>query len=173
MTALPTSVAGPAIIVVTLLFTCGQSNAQEQGRTYLCSSEIEAGLKYDQSAKEWRALKIEEKEKFILKVRFKRTEKKGSFGGKTEIYNLTITPTGTNLAEDCYAKTFGLRGNPREIEAHADYRLLFCYTAFNQYTFNLKTNRFLSAFGLGYVNGDNNDASPAIAAGKCTEIKLV
>lgn len=160
------------LVIGALALGIAQSKAGEVDGTYFCSSEIEAGLKYDPSLKEWRAARFKEKEKFILKVRFVKAEKKGGLGmdGGTEIYNLTITPEGTNLGENCYAKRFSHRGDPREIEGYADHKILFCYTALIDYTFNLKTNRFLSADIHGYVNGDNNDDSPTFAAGKCTSV---
>jgi hypothetical protein len=145
-----------------------QANAQGQpGGTYFCSSEIEAGLKYDPSLKEWRSVRFKEKEKFVLKLRFVRAEE-GLQGG--EIYSLTITPEGRERADECYAKNYGLPGDPRELSAHADYRNLFCYTTYRTYQFNMKTSRFLSAYIEGYVDGDKNGDTPAFAAGKCTKI---
>jgi hypothetical protein len=161
-------------IVVGVLLFAGNSQskaAEEVNGTYFCSSEIEAGLMYDPSLKDWRAAGFKEKEKFIFKVRFLRAEKKkDDIGGVKEVYNLTVKLEGANWEEPCYAKRFSL-GVPSEIEGYADHKILFCYTALIDYTFNLKTKRFLSANVHGYVNGGNDGDIPVLAAGKCTNIE--
>ena len=125
-------------------------------------------MSYDSSLKEWRGTRFKEKEKFILKTQFVRTE---SFGNQTiEFYNVTVTLEGRESQEDCYAQMYGEPGDPRDVGAFSNTKVLNCSTLSRTYKFNLKTSRFLSAYVEGYVNGDNNNDTPAFAAGKCTKI---
>lgn len=45
--------------------------------------------------------------------------------------------------------------------------------AYEQYVFNLKTNRFLEIYAAGFIDGikDNDSATPLIAGGTCTKIE--
>jgi hypothetical protein len=158
-----------AFALSVLLVTGAQANAQGRPEgSYFCSSEIAAGLKYDPSLKEWRSVTFKEKEKFVLKLRFVRAEQEVNY--TVETYNLTITREGNDTANDCFAQNYGLAGDPREVQAHAQFRTFNCYNLFHSYRFNMKTNRFLSAYIDGYVDGDNNENTPSFDAGKCTKI---
>jgi hypothetical protein len=48
---------------------------------------------------------------------------------------------------------------------------IMCFAADHAYSFNPKTNRFLTSTLYGFVDGDdNNDSQPYIAGGTCTKI---
>jgi hypothetical protein len=98
-----------------------------------------------------------------------RTEKWGD--STVEVYNLTITQEGKDNADDCFAHNYHFPGDSREVQAFAQHRTFSCYTGFRTYEFNMMTNRFLSAYVEGYVDGDTNDDTPFFAVGKCTKLK--
>jgi hypothetical protein len=154
-----------SVIAAVLLGTITNVQAA-QTTTYFCSSEIEAGLTFQTG--EWRSARFKEKQKFVLKTKFLRTEPWGD--ATLEIYNVTVTPEGTDTPAECFAQKYGLPDNPLEISAFAKIGQLTCSTLTRTYKINLKNKRFLSAYIEGYVSGDNNDDTPAFAAGKCTKI---
>jgi hypothetical protein len=47
----------------------------------------------------------------------------------------------------------------------------YCSDGIGDYTFSIKTYRFLKSYMIGYVGGkDNNDDTPSVQAGTCTKI---
>jgi hypothetical protein len=161
-----------ALALGVLLITTGsQSRASGQDTTYVCSSEIEAGMIYDSSLKEWRGARLKQKQKFVLKLKFVRAQQNGP--EQIDVYNVSIRPDGDDLPTaltNCFAEKYGQPGDPLEVQAYAAYGSLTCSTLFRTYKFNMKNNRFLSAYIEGYVDGDTNDNTPAFAAGRCTKI---
>jgi hypothetical protein len=159
-----------ALVLGVLLITTGsQSRALGQDTTYVCSSEIEAGMMYDPSLREWRGAKFKHIQKFVLKLKFVRAQQNGP--EQIDVYNVSIRPDGDDLPTaltNCFAEKYGQPGDPLEVQAA--YGRLTCATLFRTYKFNIKNNRFLSAYIEGYVDGDKNDNTPAFAAGKCTKI---
>ena len=51
--------------------------------------------------------------------------------------------------------------------------MVFSCNAYNhEYQFNLKAHRYLAAYLVGYVDGEDvNDDTPSVTAGVCTKIE--
>jgi hypothetical protein len=49
---------------------------------------------------------------------------------------------------------------------------LVCRTRLYNYKFNLKAGRFVEAYLMGYIGGDDtNDDTPVLSGGVCTKIE--
>ena len=83
-----------ALALGVLLITTGsQSRAAGQDTTYVCSSEIEAGMIYDSSRKEWRGARLKQKQKFVLNLKFVRVQQNGPNKSTSIMYQSGLTVT--------------------------------------------------------------------------------
>ena len=95
-----------------------------------------------------------------------RSETRKDSRGKDEpaqVFDVTITPQGGRVAETCLT--------PDESVVFRSDRMTFRCLGKDRrdFWFNLANNRFLLAFGVGYVDGRDNDES-AVIGGTCTKI---
>ena len=93
------------------------------------------------------------------------------YSGKDEpaqLFDVTTTKAGSSTALPCE--------NPREpsgsVAIGGDEVEFDCLGAnLQEFKFNLKTNRFLAIYAVGYVDGTNNNAdNPTLSGGTCTKI---
>ena len=123
----------------------GQSNG-----AYYCVPEISGGLAYDEATKKWvgSVFRVSSYPRFIMKVTGNR---------------ITITDSGSNVARPC---------EPTSSRSQTDGPLTFrCVSSLVDYVFDLRTNRYMAIYTIGYTNGeDNNNNTPLVAGGTCTRI---
>ena len=117
---------------------------------YVCITDKSSGFKFDTTTKKWDAatFRIDE-EKFIIK-REKNNLK----------YPWKVSPVGQPYPISTCEKDF------------TDAGYLFC-TGFEDFRFNKKNLRFMSAYLLGYIDGAGQDEgknTPAIKIGKCSPL---
>jgi hypothetical protein len=144
-----------------LALSCGRAEAQEpKTEAYVCKVEFTGGLAYDVGSKSWRSMTFQPKGKFIFRLKFAKTQAE-----KIDLhvvdYEATVTESGKNREVSC------VRGKGKTTSADQD-GTLDCATALFEYKFNLKNNRFLRAYLVGYVNGMNeNSDTPYVSGGTC------
>jgi hypothetical protein len=161
------------IVVAVIVNTCliGPLYAQMPAeQTYFCIAEMAGGLSYSTTEKRWRGATFKANEKFVLKLKLNRTRVQKDFLGKDETvgdYSVTVTESGKNVSQPCYGKR---APHPKEVTLD-EYMIVNCSHNLTDYRFNLKTNRFMGVYFIGYVDGaDNNENTPAITGGTCTRI---
>lgn len=159
---------------VAVLALCGQAFAQvpEDG-SYFCTVESSGGLSFNNSEKRWEGTRFKSTERFVLKLHMtgKRTVPHLFDKNRTDQvydYDVWLTQAGKSSPSRC----FGMYPTPfsEKVVVRSVTRIL-CNSSLTEYQFNLETNRFLSAYLRGFVDGeDNNDNTPAVSAGTCTKI---
>jgi hypothetical protein len=140
----------------------------EKDATYYCAPQITSGVAYDERGKRWIASTFKPTEKFVLKLQFLNEKRQAESGPGWAYYeyNVWVTREGESTPTSC--KTI----NSAKPEIVRGTEVLRCDAVLFELTFNMNTNRFLTAYLYGYVNGkDNNDDTPAVSVGICTKIK--
>jgi hypothetical protein len=144
-------------------FALGQS----KDAAYYCVAEFAGGLAYDAGTKKWQGASFRTDNKFVMRMKYvgSRGQGSGLTGSLTE-YMVTITQAGDSYAAPCTDD-----GSYEAKSVLSSNTWVFCNSSLADYKFNLKANRFLSVYALGYVDGtDNNDNTPAMTGGTCTKI---
>jgi hypothetical protein len=165
------------IIVLSTLFSVfavPASHAQTPNdAAYLCTSEMAVGFQYNKSLKKWEAVTLGSEGlfgKFILRLKHLKDRVQRSPSGENEDvadYVVTITEMGTDTAVAC---TFGGTGIGSKIiiVGDNDNGNVVCTAKRHRFTFNIESNRFISVFLYGYVDGeDNNRNMPMMSGGTC------
>jgi hypothetical protein len=138
---------------------------------YLCTSEMAVGFEYNKSLKKWEAVTLGSEglfSKFILRLNHLKDRVQRDPSGENEDvtdYVVTITETGTNAAVPC---TFGGTGIGSKIIIVGNNGNVVCTAKRHRFTFNVESNRFISVFLYGYVDGeDDNRNMPMMFGGTC------
>ena len=160
-------VLSAAILIACVPFSAASAQLGKDA-SYFCVAEFAGGLIYDEGMKKWKSGALRIEEKFVLRLKHLRTRVQKSYTGEDEPvhdYDVTVTPAGSNAPFPCVS--YGQR--------HVAVRLLssvWCDGLDLQvYKFNLITNRFLSSYLVGYVDGDHNKQNtPSVTGGTCTKI---
>lgn len=132
-------------ILCALSFLSFNSFAQ---KTLLCVTEAVSGVSYDSSSKKWRstAFKNNNEKHFLI-------ENKGEWKYKT------------------FEDFFEAKCNHYRIGSTQEFRLI-CPILEGEFRYGSSKKRFLSSYLVGYFDGsDNNNNTPAVSIGTCTEIK--
>jgi len=146
------------LFMVTLTFAVSFAQQSKEG-SYSCAAVSSGGIFYSNQTKKWEGTGFRPLSKFVVKLTYFQTTT-----GADE-YAVTITPDGSNDALSCTADRTPLV----QID---ELDFLICRTKFFSYKFNLKAGRFVEAYLMGYVNGqDSNDDTPVVSAGVCTKIE--
>ena len=137
--------------------------------SYFCTSQVTTGIGFNDLEKRWVATNSRKNEEFVLKIKYlgKKIRKLPGIKWSVETYNVSLAKQGESEPTICIDHSTEIAW---EIDALDD--LLQCVTIGGKthFQFNLKNNRFLSAYLYGYVQGqDSIDDTPAIAAGICTK----
>jgi hypothetical protein len=138
---------------------------------YYCTTEAAGGLWYDEQLKKWRSANFRTGKGFVLKLQFLSATKEKMFESATELtavnkFNVTVTEAGSNSDRACR----NMKDYKLPISVWGD-GWVRCDVSLTEYIFNPTTNRFMAAYLVGYVDGDdNNDNTPSIAGGVCTKI---
>jgi hypothetical protein len=162
-------------LAVVILIGSSPMETRSEPKTdvsYLCTSQVTAGISFNDQEKRWVSTDFSKNEEFVLKIKHlgKKTRKlPGITGIKWSVatYTVSLTKQGENEPTICLDHSNEIAW---VIDALDD--LLQCVTIAGNthFQFNLKTNRFLKAY-LGYAQAkDNNDDTAAITAGACTKI---
>ena len=136
--------------------------------SYSCVVEASGGIRFNETTKKWEGTQFRTDRKFVLRLKFLKTRVEKDFLGKDETvhdYRVTIALSGGGGAHECFNWASGDRDIvtiKRDGLLVCDYRTL--------YKFNLKTNRFIGAYLLGYISGEDDKDTPAISGGTCTKI---
>ncbi len=161
--------------LAVLIFISVSDEVVAQNRkdlAYFCVSEFAGGLSYNATTGKWESSRFRVDAKFVLRFKFLKSRMGKDFLGEDEPvhdYNITLTASGSNYAALC--EDF-FRPNDREIITTNDNEFFRCTASLTEYIFNLKSNRFLAAYLLGYVSGeDNNKNTPSVSGGTCTKIE--
>lgn len=121
--------------------------------------------------KRWVGAVLHPAEKFVLRLKYLDTQVatgKWDAGKAQSSFEVTIKPSGKNLDRPCNGLAVG---DKRTVSIYNDSDGFTCHGSLQQYLFNLKTNRFMALYAVGYVDGaDNNDDTPSVAGGVCTKI---
>jgi hypothetical protein len=138
--------------------TVGVSFAQQSNvGSYSCVAESSGGIFYNDQTKKWEGTRFRPLSKFTLNLKYVRTTT------ERDEYTVTITPNGANEVLSCTS----YRTQLAQID---EFGFLACRTEFYNYKFNLKAGRFVEAYLMGYINGnDTNADTPVVSGGVCTK----
>ena len=159
-----------AISAITPLGLSVSNAMAPKDASYFCTVELAGGLAFNQNLKKWESAKFRPERKFVLKLKYLTTRTQKDFLGKDETvtdFNVTLTAAGSNSSEPCL-KT----GDEwSETVPISQYDFIACTAGLSEHYFNLKSNRFLTSYMLGYIDGkDNDDNTPVVSGGTCTKI---
>ncbi|MBH5372809.1 hypothetical protein [Bradyrhizobium glycinis] len=153
------------------LLVCARSaNAIEpKNATYYCTNEASGGVKYNPQLQKWTSAQFKSDKPFVLRLQFlnSRREKQFSWTELTTVnsFAVTIAEAGSNEARPCKA----VKDYQRPVEIWGD-DWLRCNVSLSEFRFNPANNRYLSAYIVGYVGGDNGGDTPSVSIGTCTKI---
>ena len=122
-----------------------------QNSAYYCVGEVAAGLKYDETQKQWKGTAFTPDQKFVLRLRLVRTflkKKENQFDEDETIrvYNVIPTNRGDNFERKCSSI-----GHMDDYEIFVGkYNIVTCDYGLVDYKFNLELNRFLATYAVGY-----------------------
>lgn len=159
----------PKYCFVVLLGLLSPAGAQTFSGSYYCVTEFAGGLSFDESRKAWGSARLQNENKFVLRLRYEGAVKQKDALSDTlwENYTVTLTAEGDKYTVSCTSDF----DYPSKTILVGGYGYVSCTSDLTLYRFNLRTNRFLTAYLQGFVNGaDNNDNTPNVAGGLCTKI---
>lgn len=156
-----------AIFAVVML-TAGPAMAQEMtdySGSYICIDEFGGGLRYDETAKRWQSAKFNPTGRFVLSLTMTNSRPAWEGSDLMEgVYDATVSEFGRTEPDVCYG---GGEGGKVEMWGPT----LRCTAALESIVINLETMRFLSAYQVGFVEGeDNNNNTPWMMGGTCAKI---
>ena len=144
--------------MVTMTFAVSFAQQQSKDGIYSCAAETSGGIFYNNQTKKWEGTGFRPLSKFVLSVKYVRTTT------DVDEYAVTVMPDGSGDALACTA-------DRTPLVQFDELDFLVCRTRFYNYKFNLKAGRFVEAYLMGYVNGqDTNDDTPVLSGGVCTKI---
>jgi hypothetical protein len=142
--------------------------------SYLCMREMAAGLAYNNSLKKWEGAPLHSEgsfNRFTLRMRFLHDRVRRNTSGEEEDvtdYEVTITEAETNYGFPCTSGGGVVLGR---IVTVGDDDALECSANGYGFRFNLESNRFISVFLRGYLDGiDSGENAPMLSGGTCTKI---
>ena len=134
--------------------------AQSKDVAYRCAGEAAGGLSYNEQTKKWEGASFRPQQQFVLRMNF--------VGARENVrdYRATVTTSGKDTGLPCTSTD-----TDETVTVVDSDRSFSCTTVAYDYVFNLSTNRFLSMYVYGYVDGnDSNDNNPVVEGGTCTKI---
>ncbi|EKS39846.1 hypothetical protein HMPREF9695_01807 [Afipia broomeae ATCC 49717] len=138
---------------------------------YFCTVLFSGGISYDSFSKQWGSAKFRPSEKFVLKLRFLQEREEPPYvpslpPTKYKDFQISLTEAGKNTSRPCHNTS-----NAKLPVSIDEYENAFCTSSLSGYRFNLKANRFLTWYAIGYVDGsDDNENTPSMGGGTCTKI---
>jgi hypothetical protein len=162
-----------AISVILNVVPCFAAQPIKDAR-YYCVADFGGGLFYNDATHKWEGVGFGAHEhKFVLHVQF---DKAGIWKPVDDLdekvpvnyYKITVADPGIPVEEDCLG-TNKYGSSPFVIDEFTG--VLMCHSGLYDYRFQLGTNRFLSAYLWGFVDGkDKNEDNPSVDGGTCTKI---
>lgn len=145
---------------------------ENKDHTFFCTTDASGGISYNTPAKRWEGTRFKADGKFLLKMEYlqSHTDKGKYFETDISDYMVSITPAGEKHDQQCnYFYFYAHTENKSVPVMNGGFR---CDAVLTDYVFDLDSNRFLSVYLQGYVDGkDNNENTPAVSAGTCTTIE--
>src|SRR5262245_2922054 len=149
-----------AILGLACLILSSTAFAQSEDVGFRRGGDAAAGLWYNEQTKKWEGASFRPQQQFVLKMKFVRARENVSD------YGATVTTSGKDTGLPC--TTTDTEETVTVVDSD---RSFSCTTVAYDYVFNLSTNRFLSMYVYGYVDGkDSNDNTPVVEGGTCTKI---
>jgi hypothetical protein len=147
------------------------SSASLDGAFY-CVAEAVGGLYFDATTKSWRGVPFAASQKFVLRMKYLGTKTDEILKTNYDRFRATITDEGKSDGQICFDNDQPPPERYKSPEVSVYFNANFrCTSLTRDYVFNLKTNRFLSVYAYGYVDGiENNDNTPSVVGGRCTKI---
>ena len=146
----------PLMATITIAVSFAQ---QTNEGAYSCAAKSSGGIFYNDQTKKWEGTSFRPLSEFTLRLKYVRTATDG------DEYTATVTPIGRNDALPCVAYR-------TELTQVDELGFLVCRTRLYNYKFNLKAGRFVEAYLMGYISGDDsNDDTPVLSGGVCTKIE--
>jgi hypothetical protein len=138
--------------------------------SYFCTVEFSGGIAFNERFKKWESTTFRPEGKFVLKLKYLKVRTQKDFLGKDETvtdFNVTLTQAGSNLPSPCLST-----GDEwSSIVPVSQYDYFSCYADLSEHYFNLRTNRFLASYMVGFIDGkENNENTPSVSGGTCTKI---
>src|SRR4029077_11724330 len=138
----------PFMATITIAVSFAQ---QANEGAYSCAAKSSGGIFYNDQTKKWEGTSFHPLSKFTLKLKYVRTATDG------DEYAATVTPSGGNDTLPCAAYR-------TELVQIDELGFLVCRTRLYNYKFNLKAGRFVEAYLMGYIGGDDtNDDTPVLS----------
>jgi hypothetical protein len=160
-------------IVMSAIAPLGSSvsNAMApQDASYYCIVEFAGGLAFNPTLKKWESAKFRPERKFVLKLKYLTTRTQKDYAGRDETvsdFNVTLTASGSNSSEPCLK--VGDEWSVVVPISQDDF--ISCTAELSEHYFNLRSNRFLTSYMIGYTDGkDNDENTPSVSGGTCTKI---
>lgn len=147
------------------------ANAIEaRSAAYYCNPEASGGLSYDEQQKKWTSSHFRPGKGFVLKLQLLSSNREKMFDwtepSTVNRFSVTVTEAGSSRESPCR----NLKDYKAPIDVW-DEGWLRCEAGLTEYRFNAGNNRFLKAYLVGYVGGDDdNQNTPALTIGVCTKI---
>lgn len=144
--------------MATMIVSAGFAQETKEG-AYSCTAESSGGIFYNDRTKKWEGTGFRPLSKFTLRLKYVRTT------AEADEYAVTITPGGRNDGLPCVSYR-------AQLAQFNELGFLVCRTELYNYKFNLKAGRFVEAYLMGFISGqDINDDTPLVSGGVCTKIE--
>lgn len=142
---------------------------EPKNAAYYCTNEATGGVKYSPQLQKWTSGSFLPDKPFVIRLEFLNSRRQKQFDW-TELstvnsFSVTVTEAGSKDAHAC--KDASNYKAPVEVW---DDGWLRCNVALSELRFNPENNRYMSAYLVGYVGGDNGGDTPAISIGTCTKV---
>lgn len=144
--------------------------AQEHDGSYYCVEELSGGLVYNEGLKRWESTRFNPTDKFVVRFKYIGSHP-ASYDPRlsNDEYYVTVTESGSDHISSCQTNSSPEKDT---VEFTGSAGIGACDALFEHYTFNLRNNRFLKIYELGYVDGiDKSGNTPSVSGGTCTKIQ--
>ncbi|WP_061029718.1 hypothetical protein [Bradyrhizobium sp. CCH5-F6] len=158
-------------ILLGLCVLAGPADAiAPRSATYYCTPDAAGGVSYDKQLQRWNAANFRPAKAFVLKLNHLSSAREKMFDGAelsaVNRFNVALTESGSSKDIPCR----NMRDFSKPIEVW-DEGWVRCDFNLTELRFNPENNRFLTAYLVGYVSGDDdNSDTPVIGIGVCTKL---
>jgi len=157
------------IVALTVLTAMPVHAIEPKNAAYYCTNDATGGVKYNTQLQKWTSGSFSPDKPFVIRLEFLNSRRQKQFDW-TELstvnsFTVSVTEAGSNKPRPCK----NLKDYKGPVEVWDD-GWLRCDVALSELRFNPENNRYLSAYLVGYVGGDNGGDTPAISIGTCTKI---
>ncbi|MCA1514559.1 hypothetical protein [Bradyrhizobium sp. NBAIM01] len=159
-----------SVLAALCVFAGPASAIAPKNATYYCTNEAAGGVSYEERQSRWAGTVFRPSKPFVLKLNYlgSSREKMYEWADPSDVarFNVTVTAAGSNKDIPCYDLRDPLK--PILVWGNGWVR---CESSLSEIRFNTENNRFMRAYLVGYVDGeDNNENTPSISIGVCTKL---